>query len=164
MTRVDRYLYEHWHIYVPLRQAVVPMAVDNANRQRFYEMLYGSDMEHNIGKYWDLTGQLLASFRDRAVAERARFVVVYVPSIVQVEQDDWHSKQELFHLIGDFDLRRPNAELVHQADRHGIDLLDLTGTFVATTAMRTLYFRESHWNHAGHELAAAAIGNYLNSR
>ena len=88
-------------------------------------------------------------------------LLVYVPAIVQVEDDNWRSKRDLLGLIGEFDLQKPNRQIARLAAAYGIPLLDLYENFKQVSGAEELYYRESHWNPRGHALAAGLIGDYL---
>ena len=88
-------------------------------------------------------------------------LLVYVPAIVQVEETNWRSKRDLYGLIGEFDLQKPNREIARLAAAYGIPLLDLYEPFMRVSEREELYYRESHWNVRGHALAANLIGDYL---
>ena len=90
---------------------------------------------------------------------------MYVPAIVQVEEEDWSMKRQLHGLVvEDFDLHKPNRWLRTIAADHQISFTDLTPRFVAEARTRTLYFRDSHWNEAGHALAAEIVAEEIASR
>ena len=74
-------------------------------------------------------------------------------------------KRQLHGLAGeDYDLQKPNRLLRAIANDHGISFVDLTPRFVAEGRTRTLYFRDSHWNEAGHALAAEVVAEHLQLR
>ena len=63
--------------------------------------------------------------------------------------------------MGPSDLRKPNKRLKAIAARYGIDFLDLYPAFEEEAQRRPLYYRDSHWNPAGHDLAARQIAARL---
>ena len=86
-------------------------------------------------------------------------VLVYVPAIVQVEAEEWGPK--LRDLVGRYDHLKPNKRLGAIAARYGIDFLDLHPAFEEEVRNQPLYYRDSHWNSAGHALAAHQIAARL---
>ena len=71
-------------------------------------------------------------------------------------------KRDLHELTGDFDLTKPNRYLLEIASREKIPLLDLYKPFRKEALKgRTLYYRDSHWNVAGHALAADEISEFV---
>lgn len=159
--RLDRALSEHLHLYALARKAAQPEELAAGQRQEYYQGLFGAVGEPRPAALWSLTGPLLSAFADQVEKDGARLVLVYVPSIVQVEEADWRAKRELGRLSGSFDLERPNRELAAIAAGRGVRLIDLTAVFREQSATRVLYFRDSHWNEAGHALAAEVVAAAL---
>lgn len=155
-TRLNHYFSQHWHLYKLVQKALQP-EVATGQQQAFYEGLYGVDSNKRFEPAWDLTGLLLQAFKKRVEGSGARLSIVYVPSIVQVEEDNWQNKRQLNGLVGDFDLRKPNAQLARFAKRFDLHVIDLLDVFKERAATETLYLRDSHWNAAGHALAATSL-------
>ncbi|MDA0337692.1 MAG: SGNH/GDSL hydrolase family protein [bacterium] len=128
--------------------------------QQFYGGLYGQD-EARYRPVWSLTELLLVEFARTCERAGAAFVLVYAPAIVQIEEHDWRTKRDLHNLTGDYDMQYPNRQIREIAARHGIALVDLTPSFAAAAREQTLYFRDSHWNEAGHHLAASTVATAL---
>jgi lysophospholipase L1-like esterase len=160
----EKYLHENWHLYVLLNKALTAAELDTGQRQKFYQALYGVGSDSNVFKAWELTGSLLQIFQTQVEKAGAELVLVYVPAIVQVEEENWQTKRDLFGLIGEFDLQRPNWQLKRQAARYDIPLLDLSEEFIKKAQDSELYFRESHWNPQGHALAARLVADFLRQR
>ena len=162
-ARLQRHLGEHWHLYVLARKAW-NRPPPSSTHGDFYGALYGPASDPRWEQLWELSGRLLATFNERVEKAGAQLTVVYIPAIVQIEAEDWRMKREMYDLVGDFDLQMPNRRLRYLARVHGFDLVDLYAPFAAAAAERTLYFRDSHWNPAGHDLAAAALADSLTAR
>lgn len=153
--RLERYLAQHWHLFALGRKALTP-SLPKQQQSKYYDGLYGVDPAGKWDKVWDRSGRILAAF-DQAVKDAgARMLLVYVPAIVQVEADNWRNKRQLHGLVGEYNLQKPNERLAAIADQYGIDFLDLFPGFEAA-GERVLYYRDSHWNAAGHALAARLI-------
>ena len=159
--RLERYLHRHWHLFALLGKALAGEEVKSKQRQQFYEGLYGRDAAGEMRSLWELTGHLLNAFVDRVERAGARPLVVYVPSIVQIEEEDWKTKRELFGLVGEFDLDKPNKRLAAFATQYGFRFLDLAPAFRERARTTTLFLRDSHWNEAGHALAGERIAAFL---
>ncbi len=163
--RFQRYLFDHWHTLALVGKALRSSPVPAAQRAKYYEGLYGRTETARDKTGWRLTGAILREFQQAVVATGARFHLVYVPAIVQVEEENWRLKRQLHGLAGeDFDLQKPNRQLRAITTDHQIFFIDLTPSFVAEAGTRTLYFRDSHWNEAGHALAAEVVGEHLQPR
>ncbi len=158
--RLSRYFNEHWHLYVLLYKALRP-EVETAQQSQYYDGLYGSDEEGKWQPVWQLTGMLLDQFAAAVHRRRGEFLLVYVPAIVQVEEGDWQKKRVLHGLVDEYDLQKPNAQLAAFAQRYGFAYLDLYSLFKERSQEQVLYWRDSHWNAAGHELAAQALCEQL---
>jgi lysophospholipase L1-like esterase len=159
--RLERYLRRHWHLFALLRKAMVGEEVNGKQRQQFYEGLYGRDPAGAMRPLWELTGNLLNAFINRVERAGANPLVIYVPSIVQIEEEDWRTKRELFGLVGEFDLDKPNKRLAAFAEQYGFRFLDLAPVFKERAQTETLFLRDSHWNEAGHALAGERIAAFL---
>jgi len=162
-TQADRYLSRHWHLYKLVKKALKP-EVPRRQQQTFYEGLYGRNEAKRFASLWALTGRILKLFKERVEARGAQLTIVYVPSIVQVEEDNWLAKRQLHGLAGDFDLRKPNIRLADFAERYDLHLIDLLDEFKERAQTETLYLRDSHWNAAGHALAADRLCANLGPR
>ena len=160
--RLDLHLRQHWHLYVLLDKALRPAPeISGQQRQHYYEGLYGTGDLDRWASRWELTGRLLQAFHTAVAQAGAELVLVYVPTIVQIEEEDWQNKRDLYGLIGEFDLLRPNRQIAGFAALYGIPLLDLYESFEPASQTQKLYYQDSHWTPQGHALAAALIQDYL---
>ena len=156
-----RTLEERFHLWALGRKAWTrKVPVPPPQMMQFYGGLYGTDSAR-YRPVWDLTEKLLAEFALLCRQAGATFVLIYAPAIVQIEADDWRTKRELHDLTGDYDLSHPNRHLGDIVGRHGISFIDLTPAFQTAAREQILYFRDSHWNEAGHRLAANVIAAAL---
>ena len=155
--RPDRYLVENWHLYALLRRVLAP-EVTQGEQRAFYGGLYSADAAGEFAPVWDLTSRIIARFAERIRQSGARPLLVYAPSIVQVDGDHWRTKRELHGLVGeDYDLGKPNRILAAIAAQCDVPLVDLDPVFAAANQDPPLYFRDSHWTARGHELAARTM-------
>ncbi|NKB67452.1 MAG: hypothetical protein GKR89_10355 [Candidatus Latescibacteria bacterium] len=159
--RLGAYMYEHWHLYVLIYKALAE-EVPRGTQQDFYGGLYGDSKRYE--PVWAQSEALLALFKKRVERTGAQLLVVYIPSIVQIEEEDWSSKRQLHGLVGQFDLQKPNRLLGAITARQGIDFVDLYQPFKEAAKERVLYYRDSHWNEAGHALAGQVLGDYLQAQ
>lgn len=158
--QLERYLQQHWHFYVLLRKAVAP-EIPVKQQQEYYAGLYGSQDDPRWARVWELTGRILREFAARAERAGARMLLVYVPAIVQIEEEDWQMKRQLHGLMGEYDLLKPDRQLARFCHQYHIPLLDLYEPFKQAASSQKLYFRDSHWNAQGHALAAEQLAAYL---
>jgi hypothetical protein len=159
-TRLKRYFYSHWHVYVLLEKALRDKRPPK-KQSSFYDGLYGRDPQGRWTPAWELSGHLLKAFDEAVRRADAQLVLVYAPAILQIEAEDWQRKRELHGLVGEYDLAKPNAQLAAFATRYGLSYLDLYFTFKARAEGEVLYLRDSHWNAAGHALAAENLCKHL---
>ena len=160
--RVLRYAFEHWHLAALLDKAF-SQEVPAAQRRDFYLGLYGTGAAaERFEKAWRTTARLLLELDTRVRRADARLLLVYVPAIVQIEREDWQAKISRFGLHEEeYALDKPNRRLAAAAAEHGIPFLDLSPAFLASAVTETLFHRDSHWNAAGHALAADTIAEFL---
>lgn len=156
--RLGAYLQQHLHIWAVVRKGLAP-EIPVQQQQRYYQGLYGAGEEG--AEQWALTGRLLDAFARSAEGAGARLLLVYVPALLQVEEEDWKMKRELHGLAGEYDLHKPQRQLQRLAQTNDIPFLDLHPAFALEGRSRTLYFRDSHWNPAGHELASQALAEWF---
>ena len=160
--RLSRYAFEHWHLAALLHKAF-SQEVPAAQRRDFYLGLYGTGAAaERFEKAWRTTARLLLELDTRVRGAGARLLLVYVPAIVQIEREDWQAKVSRFGLLEEeYALDKPNRRLAAAAAGHGITFLDLSPAFLAAAVTETLFHRDSHWNAAGHALAADTIAEFL---
>lgn len=158
---LEVYLQQHLHLFALLRKTLAP-EIPVQQQRRYYQGLYGVGAEQGVDQ-WALTGRLLEAFSQSVERAGGQLLLVYVPALVQIEEEDWKMKRELHGLAGEYDLRKPQGRLQQLADSCRISFLDLDTVFAAQARSRTLYYRDSHWNAAGHALAAAAVAARLQS-
>jgi len=156
--RLRRYLVSSWHLAALVNKSLAP-PLPQGQRQLYYEALYGTAPDSRTRRMWELSGRVLEEFAARAAAAAVDLHLIYVPAIVQVEEANWRTKRKLHGLVGDFDLDKPNREIARLAEGYGLDLLDLTPAFRQSQVR--LYYDESHWNPAGHQLAAELVAAHL---
>jgi len=112
---------------------------------------------------WLKTEAVLRAFRHDAGEAGARFVVVYVPSRMEVQDDSWRATLALY---GDppFERRAVARRLERLGRRDGFAVLDLTEPLRASDRgfLGRPYFQfDGHWTELGHATAAGAIRDRL---
>jgi len=127
----------------------------------YYERIYARSPDADSRKVRDLTAALIARFDQEARAAGARFVLVYASDRIEVDSDQWNSARTATGFGDDLDPDVPNRELARIAHEHRFAFVDLLFAMRAASARGPFFFRESHWNAAGHALAAEAVAALL---
>jgi hypothetical protein len=112
---------------------------------------------------WRDTGDVLAALRDDAAAAGARLALMTVPSKLQVNATYQAAVAAAYPSLAP-DLDRPHAVLAEICARQSIPLRDLLPDFrEAKAAGQVLNHQrgDSHWNPAGHHLAAKRMAAWL---
>lgn len=168
---------KHWlavnsHAYVFLRGLAHDLFSSGAseNRQGFrtYDTapLYLKAEPSDLAGGWSKTLGLLDSMRADATAHGARFVVVVIPTREQVDDTFWRQMLSDFRL-DEAGLQRdkPQQMLAAWSASTGTPLIDLLPGFSAEAKSGPYYFTlDTHWNPAGHALAARLIREGLEKR
>ena len=117
-----------------------------ANDEREYRTAPAVDF-HDVPGY-AVTARLLGEMQRLAREHGARFLLVYIPQRSEIELDAPFPYVRSIHAMVD-DIAR----------REGMPLLDLSPPFHqhAKAGEQLIYPIDSHWNPAGHRVAAAAL-------
>ncbi len=95
----------------------------------------------------------------------SRFAIVLAPTVTQIYDDMyWKRIKSVYHLREeDYDLFLPNKLLAGIGAELGIPVLDLTPALRAEAGngAELYYYKNRHWNAAGHRIAALAIAAWL---
>ncbi len=173
-----RWLYYHSHLFRLLKSSVLEGRVRSllglkepwATRELRAEFsLYAPVLPAEMRKGAEATEAAVA----RLAAHRIPAVAVLIPSLPQVDPQRWQAVVSRLGLnIADpadpadpagYDPRRPNRLFREIFERHGIPVLDLTGTFAAAVrdGRRIYYPIDQHLTPAGYDLMARTIGEFL---
>lgn len=146
---VKQFLREHSRAY-----AFVEFRVELLRRRFFREA--NSDREYRTAAAVDfhevpgyaVTARLLGEIQRLAHKHGARFFLVYVPQVSEIELDAPFPYDRSIHAMVDDIARREN-----------IQLIDLSTTFHqhAKAGKQLIYPIDAHWTPAGHRVAAAAL-------
>jgi len=95
----------------------------------------------------------------------SRFALVLAPTVAQIYDDIyWRKIKKVYKLKDeDFDLFLPNNILAGMGKELGIPVLDLTPALRAEAGKgaELYYYKNRHWNAAGHRTAALAIAGWV---
>ena len=100
---------------------------------------------------------------EKVRASGARLVVMVIPDEFQVDPGVLAmAARRAGKQASDYDLERPQRELVEALDARGVPALDLLPASRRAAAEGSLYLpRNTHWNSAGNGLAAAELVRFL---
>lgn len=111
----------------------------------------------DMAQGWQLTTAILRQMYDDAKRHHARFLIVLIPSGLQVERDNLQRALKAYRLTAsDVEAEKPNRIMLEFGATHDIFIVDLLPAFRAA-ASRGERLLEGHWNKACHSLAAVVI-------
>jgi hypothetical protein len=117
---------------------------------------------------WRVTEALLLELSRATREVGSEFVVLYVPTVAEVQADVWAATRRQYGLEeADWDITHLQRELADACRRNGIRFIDPTPEFRTEAAKpwleRTpLYFEaDPHWTPAGHALAGRILAAYV---
>ena len=107
----------------------------------------------------------LRTFRDEVELSGARLLVVLIPDEYQLYPDLLReAAQTAGTNVKDYDVMRPQRELIERLRAQEIEFLDLLPPFQQAARSQSLYrTQDTHWNLEGNRLAAIEIARYLTS-
>lgn len=115
-------------------------------------------------QYWldlgyPLTEHYLALARDASLAAGAHMVVLLIPHDAQLNGDKMAAELGRFHLAPEqVDLDRPRHELIAQAGRLGLDVIDLVPALSARVDRANFtYAHDLHFTPLGHAAVAEVV-------
>jgi hypothetical protein len=103
----------------------------------------------------------------RVAAEgRARLVVAYIPSRMEVSPRVWEFTRERYDIDDTFQRGAVADRVAYIAGRVGVPMLDLTEPLARADSLLapTYYQTDSHWNPKGQDVAAQALAGFLVAR
>lgn len=161
------------HIYWWVRQKtlynpVMRLLFDRLNVLKMEPLVEYLQMNRsdNYQEGWNKTNTLILEAKDIAKKNGAGFLLVLIPSRIQVNHQEWDSVLHLYNWDKNaFDTEKPNSILIDFAESNGIDYLDLLPYFRQESQTQRLYYiYDGHWNKEGHALASEYLLNYIVSK
>lgn len=155
------------HVASLISTSLRPARLPTEEQSTYYGALFGRPTEidaatNSSGPLWELTCRLLGSFHDAVAADGRKFVIVYAPSILQIEP---HVRAQRLGTVGgaaEYDMMKPNRLLASWAVREQVAFLDLTPAFLQHREEGgDLFYDDSHWRPEGHRVAATEIADFL---
>lgn len=115
---------------------------------------------------WRITFAEIIEMNRSADSIRAKFVIIYLPSGLEVHDYLWREFIEKYPQAGSYewDLEMPGKLLSEFAKKHDLLYLNLFPGFKKTieqTGERIVFECDGHWNENGHRIAANLIYYYL---
>jgi len=113
---------------------------------------------------WRITERLIVMTRDLAAARGAELVLMVVPDRIQID-DRYRDRIAAAYAGAELDLDRSSRRLEQLAIEHDIPSLDLVPVF-RSADVGPLFHQtvDRHWNARGHDVAAAALAQFLVDR
>jgi hypothetical protein len=114
---------------------------------------------------WEKTAALLAAAARDVEAAGGRFLVVYVPSRLEVDEGSWRLSRQLYGWDeAGWGRHRVARRLIEAGNENRFPVLDLTAPLVRANAAwgpRPYLTYDAHWTARGHEVAADELRRYL---
>jgi hypothetical protein len=114
---------------------------------------------------WDVTQELIVTFRDLAAQQGAGFGVVVIPDKRQIHADDWRATVNRYPVARDADPLAPSHRIDELLAETDIPVANLTWTMrsprAGIEAERLYYFWHPYLNEEGHSVVAERVANWL---
>lgn len=129
--------------------------------------VYQNPPDDQFEAAWQLTEAIIRRLRDEVAQRGSTLAVVLVSAPEQLDPAAWETMLSRHPTMqqGDWNLALPNQRLGPFLEREGIPYLDLLPVFREAAAQpqaEPLHFQhDQHWTTAGHQVAAAAIEQFL---
>jgi hypothetical protein len=127
--------------------------------------VYKRRKQPNVEAAWELTDRILRTLARDVASHGARFLVVYIPSRMEVSDRDWELSVLRFNLDETvWDRGLVAARLKEIGEAAGFPVLDLTAALrKADRGMLggPYFLFDGHWNALGHTAAAIAVEEFL---
>jgi lysophospholipase L1-like esterase len=110
-----------------------------------------------LAREWSITRALLRRMNQECLDRGVRFVVLYVPTRIELSPTEWSGA----HLPPDYDPDVVIHRLVKICQSEGIQYIDPSDRFKEVGTDRMYYTYDPHWNAAGHRLAGEILADYI---
>lgn len=123
------------------------------------------ELDPSVAAALPLLRGLLRETDELCRRQGSRFAIVLAPTVTQIyDERYWKRIKSIYHLREeDYDLFLPNKILAGIGAELGIPVLDLTPALRAEAGKgaELYYYKNRHWNAAGHRIAGLAIAAWL---
>jgi hypothetical protein len=125
--------------------------------------IFEKSQKEKFNKLWNRDSAVLSKIINWCNQRNVALVIVIIPDQLQIDQKLRQTLLKKFNLPeNSIDLYYPNRLLINYLEERKVHYLDLTKPMQEAAKATTLYLiRDTHWNYAGHELAANMISDYL---
>ena len=131
--------------------------------------IYCPDPPEKIAAAWDLTEKLIVMFRNEVVRNGSRFVLVVIPSSLQIYDNRFAALRKQAEDFCPFDPDNPDRRIKRICEEHDIPLVLMKPAFRAATPSHSsdkpdewlFFFGSGHLNERGNRLAAEEIHRFL---
>ena len=157
----------------------VPLYKTLLRRSHLYQFVsaiaysFGSKLRPNVAQAWCLnnytkemrqgvarTAEALDKIRNLCSERGSTFVIVLIPSAVEVYDQDWQHWIDSSHLEDNlFDRAKPRQIILDWAESNGVYVLDLWPYLV--NRPRMYYSKDMHFNKLGHFQTGEVVSQYL---
>jgi len=111
-----------------------------------------------FAKSWAVTQALLRKMKQESQQRGIGFVVFYIPARIELSPEEWSSA----HLPAEYDPGKVVSRLSTICREEDIPLIDPSSRFQEAAKQGPLfYLHDTHWNPAGHRLAAGILAEYV---
>jgi lysophospholipase L1-like esterase len=127
--------------------------------------VYETRQVAEIDDAWAKTAALLAAAARDVEADGGRFLVVYAPNRMEVDDGSWRLSRQLYGWDeAGWDRRRVAERLARAGRENNFPVLDLTGPLLRANeewGARPYLNYDVHWTKRGHQIAAEEVQRYL---
>jgi|CXWL01.1.fsa_nt_gi lysophospholipase L1-like esterase len=113
---------------------------------------------------WEKVGAILAALKRRVNDRGSRLGIVYVPSLMEIQETSFQATKDLYRLKEDaWDPMKVRNKLIAMGNSLGVPVIDLGPSLsAATKPLRPTYFTfDVHWNGRGHDVASSAVFDWM---
>lgn len=115
---------------------------------------------------WEKVAAIVKALKDDVEAHGSTLAIVHIPGRMEVQDASWQATKKLYRLAeGAWDLDKVKNRLQALGVSIGVPVIDLVPALrEAESAFRSTYFTfDGHWNARGHDVAAAAVFDWMQS-
>jgi lysophospholipase L1-like esterase len=115
---------------------------------------------------WEKVRAVVKALKEDVEAHGSRLAIVHIPGRQEIQESSWKATKKLYRLKDDaWDLDKVRRKLGALGASIDVPVIDLVPALrAAESAFSPTYFTfDGHWNAHGHEVAAAAVFDWMKS-